>query len=90
MPSQLNIVVLTNAGGGSGGTTTAATVTVPIPASLQALDSGNSGGSGIASGQTGFSAVDQLVRAIFRAGCFFTPSTNTWYPASAIQSITWT
>jgi hypothetical protein len=101
MPTQLNISVITNAGGATGGTLTAATVTVPIPAALQSLDSGNSSGSGQVSqlntttgiwstGQTGFSSVDETIRAIFKAGCFFVPSTNTWYASSSIQSITWT
>jgi hypothetical protein len=89
-PVQLNIVIIQNAGGATGGTLTASTVTVPISAGLQALDSGNSSGSGQASQQTGFSSVDELVRAILRAGGFFVPSTNTWYPSSCIQSITWT
>jgi hypothetical protein len=90
MPTQLNITVITNAGGADGGTVTATTLTVPIPAALQTLDSGNSSGSGVASGQTGYSSVDQLVRGIFRAGVFFVASTNTWYNASTIQSVTWT
>jgi hypothetical protein len=98
-PTQLNIVLVIN----STGTITNPTVVVPIPASLQALDSGNSIGSGQVSaftpggpqggtysgGQTGVSSVDTLVRNIFRAGCFFVPSSNTWYSALVIQSITW-
>ena len=80
-------MVVTNAGGATGGTLTASTVTVPISAGLQALDSG---GAGIASGQTGFSSVDEAVRDIFRAGCFFVPSLNTWYSANSIQSVSWT
>jgi hypothetical protein len=90
VPTQLNITIATNAGGATGGTLTGATVTVPISAGLQALDSGASGGSGIASGQTGYSSVDEAVRNIYRAGCFFVPSLNTWYSADTIQSITWT
>ena len=100
-PTQLNITIVQNAGGATGGTLTGSTVTVPIPAGLQALDSNNSAGQGQVSqlntstglwstGQTGFSSVDILVRAILKAGTFFVPSTNTWYPASAIQNITWT
>jgi hypothetical protein len=89
-PTQLNITIIQNAGGANGGTLTASTVTVPIPQGLQTLDSGASGGSGQASGQTGYSSVDELIRAIFRAGCFFAPSTGTWYPIFVIQSITWT
>jgi hypothetical protein len=100
-PTQLNITVVTNAGGATGGTLTGATFTVPIPAALQALDSGNSSGQGQVSqlntstgiwstGQTGFSSVDEAIRAIYRAGTFFVPSTSTWYSASTIQSITWT
>jgi hypothetical protein len=89
-PTQLSIVLANSLG----------TVTVPIPASLQALDSGNSAGGGqVASpnattgiysgGQTGFSSVDILVRNIFRAGCFFVAASNTWYSAAQIESITW-
>ena len=89
-PSQLNITITQNAGGASGGTLTGSTVTVPIPAGLQALDSGASGGQGVASGQTGSSSVDLAVRNIFRAGGFFVPATNTWYPVSVIESISWT
>jgi hypothetical protein len=88
-PSQLNITIVQNAGGATGGTLTGSTVTVPISAGLQALDSGNSAGQGVASGQTGSSSVDLAVRNILRAGGFFVPSTNTWYPSSCIQSITW-
>jgi len=72
MASQLNIVLT-----GSGGT-----IVVPIPTALQNLDSGQQ-----ASQQTGFSAVDQLVRSIFRAGCF-TDNKGNWYPTGQIQSIT--
>jgi hypothetical protein len=86
MPTQLNVVVSTS----NGSTVTTTTVKVAIPAGLQALDSGNSGGQGQASQQTGFSSVDVLIRSIFKAGCFFVASTNTWYPTSCIQSISWT
>jgi len=72
MASQLNILLT-----GSGGT-----IVIPIPQGLQSLDSGLT-----ASSQTGFSAVDQLVRSIFRAGCF-TDNKGNWYPTSQIQSIT--
>jgi hypothetical protein len=91
MPTQLN-VTLTISGN--------PVVAVPISAGLQALDSNNAGGQGqVASpnattgiysgGQTGFSSVDMAVRNIFRAGCFFVPSTSTWYSSQTIQSITW-
>ena len=86
-PTQLNIVVAVNGGGADGGTITVSTVTLPIPAGLQALDSNNSFGGGQASQQTGFSSVDQLVRSIFKAGCFFVPATQTWYSSNQIQSI---
>jgi hypothetical protein len=94
MPSQLNITIITNAGGSSGGTTTASIVVVPIPTALQTLDSGDSFGQGQAATQTGFSAIDQLIRSIFRAGCFRVPSgipsvADTWYSSSAIQSISY-
>jgi hypothetical protein len=88
-PVQLNVVIVQNAGGADGGTVTNSTVVIPIPAALQTLDSGNAIGQGVASGQTGFSSVDQLVRSIFRAGVFFVASTNTWYPVAVIQSISW-
>lgn len=74
-PVQLNITLTTTGN---------PVVVVPIPAGLQALDSGQQ-----ANQQTGFSAVSELVRSIFRAHCFFVPSTNTWYSAFVIQSITW-
>ena len=81
-PSQLNITVIQNAGGANGGTLTASTVVVPIPTALQTLDSTTPGSS-----QTGYSAVDQLVRNIFRAHGF-TDNAGTWYPISVIQKIT--
>jgi hypothetical protein len=86
MPTQLNVTIALNVTG----TLTNSTVTVPISAGLQSLDSANSSGSGVASGQTGYSSVDEAVRNIFRGHCFFVPSTSTWYPVSVIQSITWT
>jgi hypothetical protein len=60
----------------------AGTVTVPISSALQSLDSGQQ-----ASQQTGFSSVDVSVRNIFRGGGFY-DSVSTWYPSSAIMSIT--
>jgi hypothetical protein len=78
-PSQLNIVLTT---GGN------PTVVVPIPAALVTLDSNDTYGGGQAASQTGYASVDVLIRTIFKAGVFFVPSTNTWYPASIIQSIT--
>jgi hypothetical protein len=82
-PVQLNITVITNAGGASGGTLTSSVLVVPIPSALQTLDSTVQGST-----QTGFSAVDELVRAIFRAGVFYVASTGTWYSTDCIQSIT--
>jgi hypothetical protein len=90
MPTQLNVVILQNSGGADGGTTATSTVTVPISAGLQSLDSGNSSGQGQASGQSGYSSVDEAVRNLFRANVFFVPSAATWYPVSTIQSVTWT
>jgi hypothetical protein len=72
MAVQLNIVLT----GGAG------TVIVPIPAGLQSLDSGQQ-----ASQQTGFSAVDSLIRSIFKSGVF-TDTKGNWYPTSQISSIT--
>jgi hypothetical protein len=86
MPTQLNITVLTDAGGASGGTTTATVVAVPIPAALQTLDSGNTNGGGQASQQTGFSSVDIATRNIYKAGAFF--ASGTWYGVDQIQEIT--
>jgi hypothetical protein len=57
-------------------------ITIAIPQALQNLDSGQQ-----ASQQTGYSSVDQLVRAIFRAGVFY-DGKSTWYAATIIQSIT--
>lgn len=85
-PSQLNITIAT-AALPSGVTNP---IVVPIPSGLQALDSGNSGGQGQSATQTGFSSVDSLVRSIFKAGCFFSPTLQTWFGAAFIQSITWT
>lgn len=72
-PVQLNITLTTTGN---------PVVVIPIPAALQAMDSGQQ-----ANQQTGSSAVDQLVRAIFRAGCF-TDGKGTWYSSHVIQSIT--
>jgi hypothetical protein len=80
MPTQLNIVLANSLG----------TVVLPISAGLQAIDSGASGGQGVASGQTGTSSVDQAIRNIYRAGVFYVPASSTWYGSSQIQSITWT
>jgi len=99
MPTSLSITVATNAGGTDGGNVTATVVTLTIPAALQSLDSGNSGGQGqVASynsttqmysgGQSGYSSVDQAVRNIYRAGGFFS-STGIWYGIYQIQSISW-
>jgi hypothetical protein len=82
-PTQLNVVITQN----NSGTVTTSTVTVPIPAALQTLDSGNSSGQGQAASQTGVSSVDMLVRAIFRAGVF-TDGAGNWYSAAVIQKIT--
>ena len=73
-PTQLNIVL-----SGSGGT-----VTIPIPASLQALDSGQ-----LASTQTGFNAADTMVRNIMRGGGFWDSSNTVFRPISQIESITY-
>jgi hypothetical protein len=58
------------------------TITVPIPTALQSLDSGQTAAS-----QSGYSATDQLVRAIFRGGVF-TDGKGTWYAATQIKTIT--
>ncbi len=77
-PVQLNIVITQNASG----IVTTSTVVIPIPAALQTLDSTTPGAA-----QTGYSSVDQLVRAIFRAGGF-TDNQGNWYPRDVIQKIT--
>jgi hypothetical protein len=77
-PIQLNIVVTQNASG----TVTTSTIVIPVPAALQALDSTTPGSS-----QTGYSAADQLIRNIFRAGVF-TDNQGNWYPTEVIQKIT--
>lgn len=82
-PTQLNVVITQN----NAGTVTSPTIVVPIPAGLQTLDSGASSGQGVASGQTGYSSVDQVIRNIFRAGVF-TDGLGNWYPAYLIQKIT--
>lgn len=74
MASQLNITLTTSGN---------PVVVVPIAPALQGLDSGQQ-----AATQSGYSAADQQVRNIFKAGEFFVPSTNTWYPVAVIQSIT--
>jgi hypothetical protein len=73
MASVLNITLTTSGN---------PVVTISIPTALQGLDSGQQ-----ASQQSGISAVDQLVRAIFRAGVFY-DGKSTWYAATIIQSIT--
>jgi hypothetical protein len=77
-PSQLNIVITQN----NAGTVTSPTIVVPIPAALQGLDSTTPGAT-----QSGYSAADQLIRTIFRAGVF-TDNQGNWYPAEVIQKIT--
>jgi hypothetical protein len=62
--------------------TDSSVVVIAIPAALQTLDSGQD-----ASSQTGYSAVDQLIRAIFRAAVF-TDGKGTWYAATQIKSVT--
>jgi hypothetical protein len=87
MPTQLNIVLANSLG----------TVTFPISAGLQALDSGNSSGSGQVSqlnattglwstGQTGFSSVDETVRNIARAGGFWTTVAVAGVPTRTFYS----
>ena len=56
-------------------------IVIPIPAALLTLDSTAQGAT-----QTGFSAVDQLVRSIFRAGVF--TDGVKWYAASTILTVT--
>jgi hypothetical protein len=73
-PTQLNITLTTTGN---------PVITIAIPSALQSLDSTAPGAV-----QTGYSAVDQVVRAIFRAGVFFDGS-KTWYSATQIQSITY-
>jgi hypothetical protein len=73
MATQLNVTLTTSGN---------PVITMPIPQALQGLDSGLTAAS-----QTGFSAVDQLVRSIFRAGCF-TDGKGNWYSTNVIQSIT--
>lgn len=77
-PSQLNIVITQNASG----TITTSTIVVAIPQALQTLDSTTPGAT-----QSGYSAADQLIRSIFRAGCF-TDNQGNWYPVENIQKIT--
>lgn len=73
-PSQIIFTLLDNS-----------TVAVPIPAALQSLDSSSNQN---ASAQTGYNAVDQLIRSTFRAGVFF-DGVGTWRPVSQIKSATW-
>jgi len=79
--TQLNITLAIN----TGGTVTNPVVVVPIPKALQNLDSE---GNLNASAQTGLSAVDSLVRSIFKAGCFYVPASGTWYSTFVVQGIT--
>jgi len=78
MPSQLNVTITQN----NSGTVTTSTITVAIPASLQGLDSTGQGAS-----QTGYSAVNQMVRDIFAANGF-TDGAGNWYPLFVVQKIT--
>lgn len=79
-PTKLLITVLQyNA---STGAITTTVINISIPVALQSLDSTTPGST-----QTGYSAVDQLVRAIFRAGVF-TDNAGNWYPSNMIVSIT--
>jgi hypothetical protein len=73
MATQLNVTLNTSGN---------PVVVVAIPQGLQTLDSGLT-----ASSQTGFSAVDSLIRSIFKAGVF-TDGKGNWYAAATIQSIT--
>jgi hypothetical protein len=82
-PSQLNIVVSTS----NGATVTTTTVTYPLSAGLQALDSGDQFGAGQASTQSGFASVEAAIRNIYKAGYFTAGSTV--YGVNVIQSITW-
>jgi hypothetical protein len=79
LPSTLNITLQNSLG----------TVSIPIAASLQALDSNAEGGTGPASQQTGFSSVQVAIANIFKAGFFVNPATGTRYSASQIESISW-
>lgn len=80
-PTQLTITVLVYSSANPAVITTSAIV-IAIPAALTALDSTVQGAT-----QTGYSAVDQLVRAIFRAGVF-TDGKGTWYSANTILTVT--
>ncbi len=77
-PTQLNVVVTTN----NAGTFTTTTISIPIPAALQNLDSTTPGAT-----QSGFSSVSELVRSILRQGGF-TDNKGSWWPSTVIQSIT--
>ena len=72
-PTQLLITLVTGSSPSS--------VTVAIPASLVGLDSGQT-----VETQTGYSAVDQLIRSIFRARVF-TDGAGNWYPTNQIAKI---
>ena len=76
-PTQLNVVIWQYVGS----TPTLSTVVIPISPGLQALDSSTPG-----SKQSGYSAADQAIRAIFRANGF-TDGSN-WYPLACVQKIT--
>jgi hypothetical protein len=87
MPSPTKLLITVLNYNASTGAITTTVINVPIPPALQTLDSQNAGGSGQASQQTGYSAVDQLVRAIFRAGVF-TDNAGNWFPSNMIVGIT--
>lgn len=79
MPTQLNVYLASSAlpSGVSN------PITISIPSALQSLDSGSQ-----ASQQSGFSATSELVRSIFRGGCFYSSTLNTWFSASEILYVT--
>lgn len=72
-----NLVITVVQGAGSSATT--ATVTLPIPSTLTAMDESQNPNSGV-------SAVDSLVRTIFKAGVF--QVNGVYYNSATIQSIT--
>jgi hypothetical protein len=54
-------------------------VVLTIPTALQNLDAGS----------LGYSGPDQIIRSIFRAGCFFDSANKKAYAAAQIKNIVW-